>query len=93
MSIPYTKDIYGGIGNAEQQTNIKFLQINCNKSRQGHDLALATAKTKLLLLSEPNISAIRGSKDWIQGEDLRTATNKDPVKNQGHYSLFMLFFR
>ena len=55
---------------------IKILQINTNRSRAAHDMALATAnsiKAGLILLSEPNRNAIRHRKDWIFDVELDTA--------------------
>lgn len=54
-------------------------------------MAIATAKelsVDLLIVSEPNIAAIRGRKDWVYGEDFKTAIiifNKNiQVRSQGY---------
>lgn len=70
---------------------IKFLQINVNRSRPAHDMALATSKNLgvgILIISEPNRNALRGRKDWFYDADLNTAIKIiDPnitIKDQGH---------
>lgn len=69
---------------------MRILQINTNRSRQAIDLALATANnlnTDVLIVSEPNISAVRNRKDWICDEHTKAAIkilNVDiRIKGQG----------
>ena len=69
---------------------IKVLQINTNRSRPAHDMALATAKemgAKILVVSEPNRSAIRNRKDWIYDSEIDVALtildSNIAVKRQG----------
>lgn len=69
---------------------IKFLQINLNRSRQAHDLALATANelsVDILIVSEPNKLAIRNRSDWISDRELDTSVkvlSNMPVRSQGN---------
>lgn len=70
---------------------MKILQINTNRSRPAHDMALATAinqNVDILIVSEPNVSAVRNKMDWICDEDYATSikilTNNIAVRNQGH---------
>lgn len=68
--------------------NIRILQINLNRSRAAHDLALETAqelKADIILLSEPNLRAIKNRKDWICDKEQNTAIkilSNIPLKNQ-----------
>lgn len=70
---------------------MKILQINCNKSRPAQDLAVATARNHgvgFLIISEPNINAIIGRKDWFHDSRMKTAIhivdNNIRITNQGH---------
>lgn len=70
---------------------VKFLQINTNRSRPAHDLALATANkigAGIIAISEPNKNAIKNRRDWIFDEHLDTAIKvldrRLVVKGQGY---------
>lgn len=70
---------------------MRILQINTNRSRQAHDMALSTAinlKVDVLIVSEPNVAAVRARMDWICDENYNSAikilSNKIGVRNQGH---------
>lgn len=55
---------------------MRILQININRSKQAHDMALATAQNlsaDVVMVSEPNISAIRHRKDWVYDEGYKSA--------------------
>lgn len=72
------------------ESKIRILQINTNRSKQAHDMALATARelsVDVLIVSEPNKSAMRGRKDWIFDDRLNSALkvlNTDiKIKGQG----------
>lgn len=57
---------------------MKFVQININRSRYAHDMALSTAKqldADVLLITEPNKNTLLKRKDWIKDEELATAIN------------------
>lgn len=69
---------------------MKILQINTNRSKSAHDLALTTAMKMgagMLVLCEPNKRSIDGRNDWIYDEELDTAIkvmDKDiPIRAQG----------
>lgn len=56
--------------------DLKVLQINTNRSREAHDMAIHTARepnATFLLLSEPNRAAVKGRKDWIYDESINSA--------------------
>lgn len=69
--------------------NIKFLQVNLNRSRQAHDLALATANemnVDILIVSEPNRLAISNRTDWIFDRELDVGVkvlSNMPIRSQG----------
>lgn len=70
---------------------MKILQINTNRSRQAHDMALATTinqNVDILIVTEPNVKAVRDKMDWICDEDYATSikilTNNIAVRNQGY---------
>ncbi|KAJ8928716.1 hypothetical protein NQ314_018681 [Rhamnusium bicolor] len=70
---------------------MKFLQINTNRSRPAHDLALATANkinAGIIAISEPNKNAVKNRKDWILDEHLDTAIKvldrRLVIKGQGY---------
>lgn len=74
----------------DQANKVKILQINSNRSRPAHDMALEAAtriEAGILIISEPNRNAIRSRKDWVYGEDLNTAIKIMPpgvtVRRQG----------
>lgn len=55
---------------------MKILQINSNRSKQAHDMALSTAtnlQVDCLMISEPNISSIRNRSDWIYDDSFKSA--------------------
>lgn len=55
---------------------MKILQINLNRSRSAHDLALVTAKelnTDILIISEPNRKAINEKRGWISDDETDAA--------------------
>lgn len=74
---------------------MRILQINTNRSRQAHDLAISTAiilKADILMVSEPNVAAVRGRMDWICDENhncaIKVLTSEIGVRNQGYGSGF-----
>lgn len=55
---------------------MKILQINVNRSRPAHDIALATANeigACVILISEPNRNVLHNRKDWVFDDNLDTA--------------------
>ncbi|XP_033222788.1 uncharacterized protein LOC117176644 [Belonocnema kinseyi] len=55
---------------------MRVLQINTNRSKSAHDLALSTAmnmRAGILVLSEPNKRSIEGRNDWVFDESVDTA--------------------
>lgn len=70
-----------GLGEEEAQrttgsADMKLLQVNTNRSRPAHDLALATANdigADIILVSEPNVKAVQGRKDWVYDRQLDAA--------------------
>lgn len=69
---------------------MRILQINVNKSKQAHDMALATARNlnvDVLILSEPNVITLRNRRDWIYDERFKSAVkilnNQIKIDSQG----------
>lgn len=55
---------------------MKILQINTNRSRPAHDIAVATAnelKAGVIIMSEPNLKAVQNRNDWVTDDNLDTA--------------------
>lgn len=84
-NIPTTNAMCASVNN----DSVKILQLNTNRSRTAHDLAIATAldiKADILLLSEPNRRAISERKDWTFDREVDAAIktmSKITVKSQG----------
>lgn len=54
----------------------KILQINTNRNRPAHDLALVVAGkvgAGVVAICEPNIKAVKGRKDWLVDEIMDAA--------------------
>lgn len=55
---------------------MKVLQINTNRSRPAHDIAVATAtelEAGIVIISEPNLAVLRDKKDWVTDDNIDTA--------------------
>lgn len=70
---------------------MRILQINTNRSRQAHDIALATAmklNVDIIIMSEPNVAAAHDGMNWVCDEEytsvIKILTKNIRVGKQGH---------
>lgn len=63
---------------------IRIPQINSNRSHVAHNMAVAMANrlgAEIFFVNEANINAIRGRRDWIYDDDIKSAIRV--IKQQG----------